>query len=90
MKAIIVTIAVLLPTVALANSTLRHDPRLEQAAADIVATKMGEIRSGFQPDDAPEFVTGSLTERANGTADMGWVNGLATAREMPGHRVGKL
>ncbi len=98
MKAIITTLLVLIPAVAFANSTSRHDPALEKAAAQIVAAKMGEIRGGFNHDEEPGIVdnatlrsanqhTGSVTGRGSGSV---WHNGLAPARGVPAYRLGKI
>ncbi len=98
MKAILIAAALMLPSVAYANSGTRHDQRLEQAAADIVASKMGEIRGGFRHDEQPVFVVGA--EHSNSEAlsygrdpEMTgsiWKDGLAPARGIPAYRRGNI
>ena len=98
MKAIITTLALLLPVTAYANSDARHDRRLEQAAADIVASKIGEIRGGFGHNEKPEFVAGdrlnpdapAVAFPRTATRDGFWKDGLAPARGIPTYRRGNI
>lgn len=39
-----------------ASAEARYDRKIDQAAAAIVAGKIGEIRGGFEFDQMPEFV----------------------------------
>lgn len=98
MKAIIIALTLLLPATVQANSTTRYDRSLEQAAADIIAEKIGEIRGGFRHNEKPEFVAGSRqnsTERLFktpnwATHDNVWQDGLAPARGVPQYRRGNI
>ena len=98
MKAMLIALAVMLPVTAYANSDTQHDVRLEQAAADIAASKMGEIRGGFRHDEEPVFVVGaqhSGNEAGSGghepeTTGSVWKDGLAPARGVPAYRRGNI
>ncbi|MEX0344892.1 MAG: hypothetical protein AB3N20_08220 [Rhizobiaceae bacterium] len=98
MKAITITIALFVPAVALANPSVKHDQRLEQAAVDIVASKIGEIRGGFLNGEKADLVAGNarvrhslfLREQPREYLSGDWHNGLAPARAMPRHRIGNL
>lgn len=98
MKAITITIALFVPAIALANPVVKHDQRLEQAAVDIVASKIGEIRGGFINGEKADLLTGSvhvrqslyLREQPREYQSGDWHKGLAPARAMPRHRMGKL
>lgn len=98
MKAIIIALALLLPATVQANSTTRYDRSLEQAAAEIVAAKIGEIRGGFRHNEKPEFVIGAHRNSAARTfetpnrasRDHVWQDGLAPARGVPEYRRGNI
>lgn len=98
MKAIMIIAVTLLPTMAYANSDARHDRRLEQAAAEIVASRIGDIRGGFLHDEQPVRIGNdrrtkrSLTriERRKRTSGPIWQNGLAPARAIPAGRRGNI
>ncbi len=98
MRASIIAAILFLPAAANANYTVRHDQQLEQAVAEIVASKIGEIRGGFSYDEEPVLVTkGSDPVRpvmpvscsAGGSGDQ-WRHGLALACGMPAYRQGKI
>jgi hypothetical protein len=69
-----------------ASAETRYDRNIEQAAIDIVAQKIGDIRGGFSFDAKPAFVTGNdaistgsvPTPRVQIEADP-WRDGLAPA-----------
>ncbi len=98
MKAITTTIALLVPAIAMANPSVKHDRRLEQAAVDIVASKIGDIRGGFLNGERADLAAASarvrqnlfLREQAREYVSGDWHKGLAPARAMPRHRMGNL
>lgn len=98
MKTILIAFALLVPAVAQANSRIEHDRRLEQAAADIVAARIGDIRGSFRLHEQPEFVAGGRRDSDDAAAgthgrDDGrrvWRDGLAPARGIPGYRRGNI
>jgi len=71
----------------------QYDRKLEQAAIEIVAAKMGELRGGFAFDAKPVFVvaepaeprdrtvTGSIAPAAIAAGGTGWGSDLAPAVE---------
>ena len=71
----------------------KHDHRIDEAAARIVAGKIGDIRGGFGPGQEPVIVdvsseqpTGAIRRTSSvdwggGSASAGWQGGLARARE---------
>jgi hypothetical protein len=66
----------------------RYDRMIEQAAMDIVAAKLGELRGGFAADRQPEFVApigpAAPAAPAVSAARPGeWRDGLALAEEHP-------
>jgi hypothetical protein len=81
-----VALSGLLATSAIAET--RYDRRIEQAAMDIVAAKIGDIRGGFSFDAKPAFVTAKAavkidpisTRSISASADP-WKDGLAPAVE---------
>ncbi|MEZ5810735.1 MAG: hypothetical protein R3D45_04895 [Rhizobiaceae bacterium] len=98
MKTILIALALLVPAVAQANSRIEHDRRLEQAAADIVAARIGEIRGSFRLNERPEFVaggdrdSGALPAEPDRPNEGGavWKDGLAPARGIPEYRRGNI
>jgi hypothetical protein len=71
----------------------QYDKKLEQAAIDIVAAKMGDLRGGFSFDAKPAFVTvepseqrdqtvtGSIAPTTVAARDREWERDLAPAVE---------
>lgn len=62
----------------------RYDRKLEEAAAGIVAAKMGSLRGGFAPGEAPALLVAQPTEPAKAAPALApgeWRNGLAVAVE---------
>lgn len=71
----------------------KHDQRIDEAAARIVAGKIGDIRGGFGPGQEPVIVdvsgeqpTGAIRRASSvvwggGSVSAGWQGGLARARE---------
>jgi hypothetical protein len=51
------------------RTELPHDTRLEQAMKDRVATRMGDIRPGFEPGKPPAFVSPDMRPAMLGAAD---------------------
>ncbi len=96
MKAMMMGLAMLLPVAASANPAVKHDQRLEQAAANIVALNIGKIRGGFRHGQSPELASGKIvtftksSPAASPDNTVEWDNGLAPARAVPRHRIGKL
>lgn len=71
-----------------ASAETQYDRKLEQAAVDIVAGKMGDIRVGFTFDVKPALVmnqdalpTGSVSMRGSNSPLDPWQDGLAPAIE---------
>jgi hypothetical protein len=67
----------------------RYDRKIDKAAAEIVAAKMGELRGGFDYDVEPASVllpdlraTGSIGTVSPVTVAGGWDRGLAPAVEL--------
>lgn len=69
-----------------------HDRRVDEAAARIVAGRIGDIRGGFGPGQTPDFievsdepVTGAIarapTVSRGGAVSARWNGGLVRARE---------
>lgn len=56
MKSFIAAVLVLGASAAPADAEQRYDKRLEAAAISIVAKKMGDLRGGFDTQQAPVFV----------------------------------
>jgi hypothetical protein len=56
MRRIILAATVLAATACSAAAETRYDRSIDQAAAAIVAEKIGDIRGGFDFNEMPEFV----------------------------------
>ncbi len=56
MTRILLGAAVLALVAGTAHAEQKYDRTLEQAAVDIVAAKMGDLRGGFAYDEAPRLV----------------------------------
>jgi hypothetical protein len=71
---------------ATASAETRYDRNIEQAATEIVAAKIGDIRGGFSFDARPAFVSGKDAIRTGSIPTPGvtvvadpWQDGLAPA-----------
>jgi hypothetical protein len=95
MKTLLMGAALLGLLTAPAGADMQYDRKLEQAAIDIVAGKIGGIRGGFPFDVQPvsmlaqdQMSTGSIPERsANLSPSDAWRDGLAPATERKVSRI---
>ena len=95
MKTLLMGAAFLGLLTAPAGADTQYDRKLEQAAIDIVAAKIGGIRGGFSFDVQPvsmlsqdQMSTGSIPERnASLLPSDAWRDGLAPATERKVSRI---
>ena len=88
MKTLVMGAAFLGLLIAPAGADMQYDRKLEQAAIDIVAGKIGGIRGGFSFDVQPvsmlspdQMSTGSIPQRNARLESDVWRDGLAPATE---------
>lgn len=93
----VVLMAALIAASALPAMSDQHDSRIDEAAARIVAGKIGGLRGGFGPGVEPVFVesgseppTGAIrrassVDRGVRSDPGGWNRGLARAHEPRGY-----
>jgi hypothetical protein len=94
MKTLVVGAALLGLLTGPAGADMQYDRKLEQAAMDIVAGKIGDIRGGFSFDVQPvsmlfqdQMSTGSIPQRNARLESDVWRDGLAPATERKVSRV---
>ena len=95
MKTLMMGAALLGLLTAPAGADTQYDRKLEQAAIDIIAGKIGGIRGGFSFDVQPvsmlaqdQMSTGSIPERnASLSRSDAWRDGLAPATERKVSRI---
>jgi hypothetical protein len=95
MKTLVMGAAFLGLLTAPARADMQYDRKLEQAAIDIVAGKIGDIRGGFSFDVQPvsmltqdQMSTGSIPQRNAGLLPSeAWRDGPASATE---HKVSRI
>lgn len=82
MKRLISAAAVVALLATSAAAEKRYDRKLEQAARDVAASKMGELRGGFSYDEKPQFVV-VHDKMATGSVSLDRTVGVEASATLP-------